>query len=126
MPPPSILEKRSSFGWIGAFYLPGCSTTGELPQEASKDGPEGGFVAGPRPRLPKNECKEWSATWLSKYVGINWGAGVYEFHHLRVYYDDDCKGDIKATIDRKGDEDGACYDLHDFERTKWRGVMAVW
>ena len=123
----SELQKRMSYGWIGTFWHAGCTTSGPLPSDASPDDPEHGFATGPRPELKKEQCQVWSPAYPVKNVGIDWGSGQLEFHHLRVYATTDCSGSPDVVIHRKGGEPGACVSLDDFgQYVLWNSVMAVW
>ena len=117
----SSLERRFSYGWIGASTEPTCSTTDYSD-----------FLT--RPELHKGICTQFTAG-TDDFVGINWGAGEhYGFSVLQAYNDSWCEyplTEIKNTEGKAGD----CVNLWNLGTSKegdasvwfgnWSSVMAV-
>ena len=91
------LEKRSHHGWIGSFDENSCTSQ----------------PIGDRPKVTWFDCIKFkpAAYGNNKYVGINYGTGVYHFNSLTFYSDDACKGvtdGIQATTVQPGNQGLAC------------------
>ena len=92
----SLLEKRSSRPWIDSYALDDGSC---------KVGDD-----GDRPFIQAGDCEVWTP--YQSRVGGSWGAGTYALESFWAFEFDDCTGDVKAKISRKGKEHGFCFDLH--------------
>ena len=91
------LDKRFSYGWIGAFNEPTCSTldTSDYLQ---------------RPELHKGVCTLFNAG-EDSFVGIDWGSGEhYGFSVLKGYNDTGCLNAV-ATITNTEGKAGDCVNL---------------
>ena len=109
--PSSALEKRYSYGWIGASTEPTCSKIDYS-----------GFLT--RPELHKGVCTQFTAG-TDDFVAINWGAGEhYGFSVLQAYNDSWCEfalPEIKNTEGKAGD----CVNLWNLGKSK-EGSASVW
>lgn len=93
----SSLDKRFSYGWIGAFTEPTCSKVDHHD-----------FLT--RPELRKGVCTLFNPG-MDGFVGINWGAGEhFGFSVLQAYNDSGCEYPL-AEIKNSEGKAGNCVNL---------------
>lgn len=108
----SSLDKRFSYGWIGAFNEPTCSKVDYS-----------GFLT--RPELHKGVCTQFTAG-TDGFVGINWGAGEnHRFSALQAYNDSWCEYPL-AEIKNSEGKAGDCVNLWALGTNGKKGDASVW
>ena len=105
---PYLSKRVNDHAWIGSHLLPGCATKGPLPDFVDEGDSENGYVTGPRPKLKKGQCEQWSPASEARYIGIFWGEGKGAIHHVEVHRSDDCSDTPEIIIYRQGSEAGHC------------------
>ena len=90
----SSLDKRFSYGWVGAFNDPSCTQMDKTET---------------RPELHKGVCTQFAPA--VDFVGIDWGSGEhYGFSVLQAYNDEECEH-VAATITNSEHKAGDCLSL---------------
>ena len=93
----SSLDKRFSYGWIGSFTDPSCTTVDYSDFQT-------------RPELHRGVCTLFNVG-EDNFVGIDWGAGKhYGFSVLQAYNDTGCEYPI-AEIKNSDGKAGDCVNL---------------
>ena len=108
----SSLDKRFSYGWVGAFTDPSCSAVDYSDYKI-------------RPKLHKGVCTLFNIG-MDEFLGIDWGAGEqYGFSVLQGYNDTGCEYPI-AEIKNSEGKAGDCVNMWALGNNGKEGDGFVW